>query len=158
MGNEPILTSEGKKALEEKLEHLQTTVRRQVSEQMKKAVEHGDLSENAEYDEARNALNKLERDIYETSTLLARATVVDDDSVSTDTVGVGSLVRVEEISDGGKELEYRLVGPTESDPGNGKISHMCPIGKALMDTCVDDTVSVETPSGTKEYRVISITR
>jgi transcription elongation factor GreA len=158
MEQEPIVTSEGMKALREKLEYLETTRRREVSEQMKKAVDHGDLSENAEYDEARAAYMKLEKEINETASLIARATVVEDHEISTETVGIGSLVQVEDFENGGVTQEFRLVGPTESDPGSGKISHQCPIGKSLMDSRLGDVVSVETPRGTKKYKVISISK
>ena len=158
MEHGPVLTSEGMKELREKLRHLETTRRREVSEQMKRAVDHGDLSENAEYDEARNAYMKLEKEINETASLIARATVVGDHEISTDTVGIGSLVQVEDIENCGTIQEFRLVGPTESDPGRGKISHLCPIGKSLMDSKLGDVVSVKAPGGIKEYRVISISK
>jgi len=156
MENEPVITSEGMKALEEKLEYLETTRRREVSEQMKRAVAHGDLSENAEYDEARAAYLKLEKEINGVAGLIARARVVDDGEISTDSVGVGSLVRIEDAESGGEVHEYRLVGPTETDPDNGKISHLCPIGVALMDSRPGDVVSVTTPGGVRRYRVVSI--
>ena len=97
MEHEPVLTSEGMQALEEKLQHLETTRRREVSQQMKNAIDHGDLSENAEYDEARNAYFKLEKQINETSTLIARAKVIGDNDISTESVGVGSIVQIEDI-------------------------------------------------------------
>jgi transcription elongation factor GreA len=153
---EPVLTSEGMKALEEKLKYLQTTRRREVSEQMKKAVDHGDLSENAEYDEARNAYLKLEKDINEVAGLIARARVVETSEVSTDAVGVGSLVKIEDVENGSKVQQFRLVGPTETDPENGKISHLCPIGTSLMNARLGDIVSVTTPGGVKKYKVTSI--
>lgn len=156
MENEPVLTSDGMKALEEKLVWLKTTRRREVSEQMKKAVDHGDLSENAEYDEARNAYLKLEKEINEVAGLLARARVVDESEISTDSVGVGSLVQIEDVENGGSAQEYRLVGPTETDPDNGKISHLCPIGVALMNSRLGDVVSVTTPGGIRKYKVVSI--
>jgi transcription elongation factor GreA len=153
---EPVLTTEGMKALEAKLEYLQTTRRREVSEQMKKAVDHGDLSENAEYDEARAAYLKLEKEINEVAGLIARARVVDTSEVSTEVVGVGSLVKIEEVENGSREQQYRLVGPTESDPKNGKISHLCPIGTSLMNARLGDVVTVTTPGGEKKYKVTSI--
>ena len=145
-------------ALKEKLHHLETTRRREVSEQMKNAIDHGDLSENAEYDEARNAYLKLEKQINETAGLIARARVIGDSEISTETVGVGSLVQIEDVEDSGKKQEFRLVGPTESDPGNGKISHLCPIGTALMNSKLGDVVSVNTPGGIKKYKVAAITK
>ena len=156
MQNEPVVTSKGMKELEEKLEYLQTVKRQEVSERMKNALEHGDLSENAEYDEARNAYIQLEKQIDETATVIARATVVDDENISTETVGVGSLVQIENVENGGAKQEFRLVGPTESDPESGKLSHQCPIGMALLNAKVGEVVSVNTPGGIKKYRVVSI--
>ena len=158
MEHEPVLTSEGMRALEEKLQYLETTRRREVSLQMKNAIEHGDLSENAEYDEARNAYLELEKQINETATLIARARVIGDNDISTESVGVGSLVQIEDVEDGSKKQEFRLVGPTESNPENGKISHLCPIGRSLMNSKLGDVVSVNTPGGVKKYKVITITK
>ena len=158
MENEPVLTSEGMQALEEKLQYLETTRRREVSEQMKNAIAHGDLSENAEYDEARNTYLQLEKQINEAAGLIARARVIGDSDISTESVGVGSLVQIEDVEDGSKRQEFRLVGPTESNPENGKISHLCPIGMSLMNSKLGDVVSVDTPGGTKKYKVIAIAK
>lgn len=158
MEHEPVLTSEGRQALEEKLEYLETTRRREVSLQMKNAIDHGDLSENAEYDEARNAYLQLEKQINEAAGLIARARVVKDSDINTKWVGIGSLVQVEEIGDSSKKQMLRLVGPTESNPEDGKISHLCPIGMSLMNSRLGDVVSVNTPGGVKKYKVITITK
>jgi transcription elongation factor GreA len=158
MEHEPVLTTEGMQALEEKLQYLETTRRREVSEQMKKAIDHGDLSENAEYDEARNAYLQLEKEINATAGLIARARVVEDSEISTESVGVGSLVKIEDIENGCRRQEYRLVGPTETDPDNGKISHLCPIGMSLMNSKLGDVVSVNAPGGIKKYKIIAITK
>lgn len=158
MEHEPVLTSEGRQALEEKLEYLETTRRREVSLQMKNAIDHGDLSENAEYDEARNAYLQLEKQINEAAGLIARARVVKDSDINTKRVGIGSRVQVEEIGDGSKKQMLRLVGPTESNPEDGKLSHLCPIGMSLMNSRLGDVVSVNTPGGVKKYKVITITK
>ncbi|MBU4175102.1 MAG: transcription elongation factor GreA [Actinobacteria bacterium] len=158
MEHEPVLTSEGMQALEEKLQYLETTRRREVSQQMKKAVDHGDLSENAEYDEARNAYFELEKQINETSTLIARAKVIGDNDISTESVGVGSLVEIKDVENDSNKQKFRLVGPTESNPENGKISHLCPIGMSLMNSKLGDIVSVNTPGGIKKYEVITISK
>lgn len=158
MENESVVTSEGMQALEEKLNFLETTKRKEVSERMKNALAHGDLSENAEYDEARNALMQLEKDINQTATLIAKSTVIEEEDISTESVGVGSLVKILDIENGKKEQEYRLVGPTESDPVSGKISHQCPIGMALMNSKMGEVVSVETPGGIRKYKVIDISK
>jgi len=158
MEHEPVLTSEGMQALEEKLQYLETTRRREVSEQMKNAIGHGDLSENAEYDEARDAYLKLEKQINETAGLIARARVIKDSEINTKRVGIGSLVQVEDVENGSIKQEFRLVDPTESNPETGKISHLCPIGMSLMDSKLGDVVSVNTPGGIKKYKVITITK
>jgi transcription elongation factor GreA len=158
MEHEPVITSEGRQALEEKLQYLETTRRREVSEQMKNAIDHGDLSENAEYDEARKEYLSLEKQINETAGLIARSRVIGDDEISTESVGVGSLVQIEDVEDGSSRQEFRLVGPTESNPGDGKISHLCPIGMSLMNSKLGDVVSVNTPRGVKKYKVIAITK
>jgi transcription elongation factor GreA len=158
MDNEPLVTSKGMEALEEKLLYLETTRRREVSDQMKRAVAHGDLSENAEYDEARNAYLQLEKKINETAGLIARATVIAEEDVSTEIAGVGSLVRVEEVEGDGGIREYRLVGPSESNPREGKISHLCPTGMSLVNSRIGDVVSVTAPGGTRKYKIIAITR
>jgi len=158
MEHEPVLTSEGRQALEEKLQYLETTRRREVSVQMKNAIDHGDLSENAEYDEARNAYLQLEKQINETATLIGRARVVKDSDINTKRVGIGSLVQIEDVENGSNKQEFRLVGPTESNPENGKISHLCPIGMSLMNSKLGDVVSVNTPGGVKKYKVITITK
>jgi len=158
MDDEPVLTAEGRKALEEKLQYLETTRRREVSLQMKNAIDHGDISENAEYDEARTAYLQLEKQINEVAGLIARARVVQDSDIDTDTVGIGSLVEIEDVGDGGKKQTLRLVGPTETNPDEGKISHLCPIGMSLMHAELGDVVAVKTPGGVKNYKVISIAK
>ena len=155
---EPVLTAEGRKALEEKLHYLETTRRREVSLQMKNAIDHGDISENAEYDEARTAYLQLEKQINEVAGLIARARVVEDSDIDTTAVGIGSLVEIEETGDSGRTQTLRLVGPTESDPDEGKISHLCPIGMSLMNSKLGDVVAVKTPGGVKNYKVISIAK
>ena len=157
MEDEPVLTAEGMQALEEKLQYLETTRRREVSEQMKRAIEHGDLWENAEYDEARSAFVQLEKQIKETQMIIARARVVEVSEIDTETVGIGSLVEVED-DDGAARQTLRVVGPTETDPDEGKISHLCPIGQALMNSKTGDVVSVNSPGGVKKYKVVSITK
>jgi transcription elongation factor GreA len=158
MEHEPVLTSEGRQALEEKLHYLETTRRQEVSEQMKTAIDHGDLSENAEYDEARNAYLQLEKQINETAGLIARARVIGDNDISTEVVGVGSLVQIEDVENGSIKQEFRLVGPSESNPEDGRISHLCPIGMSLMNSKLGDVVSVNTPGGVKKYKVVAITK
>ena len=152
------LTRERLVEIEQELRELKTNGRKSVAMKIADARGHGDLSENAEYDEARNAYLKLEKDINEAAGLIARARVIGDSDICTECAGVGSLVQIEEVENGSRKQEFRLVGPTESDPDNGKISHLCPIGKSLMDAKLGDIVSVKTPGGEKKYRVVTISK
>jgi transcription elongation factor GreA len=155
MENEMILTSDGKKALEEKLEKLKNVTRKEVSERMKEAVSHGDLSENAEYDQARNDHLRLDAEIDDIETMLARAKVLDEKNVNTDKVDIGSLVEIKGNGEK-KSRTFRIVGPTETDPNNGKMSYKCPMGKAMMGKKAGDVVNVLTPGGQKKYEIVSI--
>jgi transcription elongation factor GreA len=158
MDQEQVLTAQGRKSLDERLVYLETTRRREVSDQMKRAVDHGDLSENAEYDEARNAYLQLEKEINEVAGLIARARVIAEHEISTETVGIGSIVEIEDVDNGGDAQKYRVVSPHETDPENGKISHLCPIGTSLMNSRLGDVVAVKAPGGTRKYKVIAIAK
>jgi len=158
MDHEPVITSEGRKALEEKLQYLETTRRREVSLQMKNAIDHGDISENAEYDEARTAYLQLEKQINEVAGLIAMARVVNENEISTESVGIGSLVRIQEVGNGSKIQTLRVVGPTETNPDEGKISHLCPIGMALMSSTLGEVVSVTSPGGVRKYKIVTISK
>ncbi|MBQ4363290.1 MAG: transcription elongation factor GreA [Oscillospiraceae bacterium] len=144
------------KLVEEK-EYLVTVKRKEVAQKLKEARSFGDLSENAEYDEAKNEQAILESRINELEILISNATVVDDDEISVHEVGVGSYVKL-------KDLEFdevetlQIVGSTESDPDNGKISDESPIGKAALRKKVGDIFEVEAPAGLIKFEVLDITR
>lgn len=144
------------KLVEEK-EYLVTVKRKEVAQKLKEARSFGDLSENAEYDEAKNEQAILESRINELEILISNAIVVDDDEVSVHEVGVGSYVELKDIEDNESET-LQIVGSTESDPDNGKISDESPIGKAAIHKKVGEVFEVETPVGIRKFEVIKITR
>ncbi|MBE6875072.1 MAG: transcription elongation factor GreA [Ruminococcus albus] len=144
------------KLVEEK-EYLVTVKRKEVAQKLKEARSFGDLSENAEYDEAKNEQAILESRINELEILISNATVVDDDEVSVHEIGVGSYVKLKDLEL--DEIEtLQIVGSTESDPDNGKISDESPIGKAAMHMKVGDIFEVEAPAGMIKFEVLEITR
>lgn len=144
------------KLVEEK-EYLVTVKRKEVAQKLKEARSFGDLSENAEYDEAKNEQAILESRINELEILISNATVVDDEDISIHEVGVGSYVKLKDLEL--DEIEtLQIVGSTESDPDNGKISDESPIGKAALHQKVGDIFEVETPSGAIKFEVLEISR
>ena len=138
--------------LQEELEYLITVKRREVAQKLKEARSFGDLSENAEYDEAKNEQAILESKINELELLISNATVVEDDDISVNEIGVGSIIKIKDI-----ELD-EIVGSTESDPDNGKISDESPIGKAALKHKVGDIFEAETPAGLLKFEVIDISK
>ena len=152
-----LVTEEGLKKLETELEYLKTTKRKEVVETIKVAMSFGDLSENSEYDEAKNEQAKVEVRIMEIEDLLKNIKVVDDSEVNTDVVNVGSKVTVLNLALN-KELVYSIVGSTEADPFNMKISDESPIGKALIGAEKDSVVEYETPSGKFSLKILDISK
>lgn len=155
--NKTVVSVEGMKKLEERLQYLITTRRAEVAEQISIARGFGDLSENAEYDEAKNEQSRLEAEIVELENAIRTAIVIDDENVSTDRVNVGTTVRVAYVQDGDEE-EYAIVGARESDPMNNRISNECPIGAALLGKHLGDVVMVEAPDGQLELKILEIRR
>ena len=147
MAKQVMLTIEGLQKLEEELEYLKTVKRKEVAEKIKEARGFGDLSENAEYDEAKNEQNQVESRIIELENMLKNAAIIDQDDVDIDKVGLGTRVKVLD-TEFDEKFEYSMVGSTEADPDNFKISDESPVGKALMGKKVGDTVEVNTPAGT----------
>ena len=150
-----ILTTEGHQKLEQELEQLKTVRRKEVSEKIKVALSFGDLSENSEYDEAKNEQAMVEARIAEVEQMLKNASVLDEAGITTDTIGVGSVIRIRHMKLG-REDTYKIVGSTEASPLQKKISDESPVGKALLGHHVGDVVEVETPSGIIEYEVLEI--
>ena len=154
---EILLTYEGMKKLEEELEYLKTVKRREVAQKIKEAREQGDLSENAEYDAAKDEQRDIEARIEELEKILKNAEVVDEDEVDLERINIGCKVKILDI-EYNEELEYKIVGSTEANSLKGKISNESPVGKALIGTKVGDVINVETPAGVFQYKVLEIQR
>ena len=157
MAKEFKITSARLKELEQELNYLKTTREKEVAELIKEARSFGDLSENSEYDEAKNEQGEIESKIAQLEAMLANAVVLDDKDVNTDHVNVGNLVKIYDFEHD-KEYEYRIVGVTEADPFENKISDDSPIGKALLGSRRGDTVTVEAPKGIIKFNIVEISR
>ncbi len=157
MAKQIIVTEEGLKKLKEELEYLKTTKRKEVVEAIRVALSFGDLSENSEYDEAKNEQAKTEARINELEESLKHVKVISDSEVTTDTVNVGNRVKVydEEFEE---EILYTIVGSTEADPLEDKISDQSPIGAALIGRQVGETVEVTTPGGVISLKILEISK
>lgn len=152
-----ILTSEGLEKLEKELEYLKTVKRQEVAAEIKVALGYGDLSENSEYDEAKNKQAQMEIRIVEIEAMLKNAKVIDEADISTDTVSLGCTVTVYDV-EFDEEICYNIVGSTEADPSNGKISDESPVGTALLGKKVGDVVEVPAPAGSIELKVVAINK
>ena len=156
-GTKKLLTYAGLKKLEDELEELKVVKRREIAQKIKEAREQGDLSENAEYDAAKDEQRDIEARIEELEKLLKNVEVVVEDEVDLETINIGCTVTVYDF-DFEEELEFRLVGSTEANSLENKISNESPVGQALMRKKVGDVVSVETEAGVFEYKVLKIER
>ena len=152
-----ILTYEGLRNYEEELHDLKVVKRKEVAQKIKEAREQGDLSENAEYDAAKDEQRDIEARIEELEKILKNAEVVIEDEVDLDKINVGCLVKILD-TELKEELEYKIVGSTEANSLKGKISNESPVGKALMGAKVGDKVNVETQAGVIQYKVLEIQR
>ena len=152
-----LLTQEGYNKLEEELEYLKTVKRKEVAERLKVAISFGDLSENAEYDEAKNEQAKLEEQILKLDEQLRKAVIIDESQIDLDIVMVGSIVKLYDF-DFDEEIEYSIVGSAEADPFEGKISNESPVGKALLGARVGEVVEVQVPDGANKFKVLDIRR
>ena len=156
MAKDVILTPEGLLELQAKIEHLSTERRREVAERIKDAREFGDISENSEYDDAKNEQAMLERQIADLEEKLRSASVIDEGSVSTDVVSVGSVVHVKDQRTE-KSVKYKIVGSAEANPSEAKLSNESPVGKALIGHRRNDIVSVPVPRGpARELKITKI--
>ena len=152
-----VVTREGLQKMKEELEYKETTEKMRIAEQLKVAISYGDLSENAEYDAAKNDQAALEQRINELKQMIENAVVVDESKIDKDTVGFGTRVTIIDLDDeDGEEEEYTIVGTSESDPVNGRLSNESPVGAALIGSHVGDTVVAQTPGGNRRLRVVSI--
>ena len=152
-----IMTFAGLRALEDELFDLKVYKRKEVAQKIKEAREQGDLSENAEYDAAKDEQRDIEARIEELEKLLKNVEVVGQDEVDADTVGIGSRVKLYDV-EMDEDVEYTLVGSTEADALNGKISNESPVGAALIGSKVGETIVVETISGDLEFKILEIAR
>ncbi len=157
MEKKNIMTYEGLKKLEDELEELKVVKRKEVSQKIKEAREQGDLSENAEYDAAKDEQRDIEARIEQIEKILKNAEVVVEEEVDLEKISIGCKVRIldEEFDE---ELEYKIVGSTEANSLKGKISNESPVGKALIGKKVGDEVTVETQVGELKYKVLEIQR
>jgi len=150
-----VVTKEGLKSLQDELETLSTTRRRQIAERLKEAISYGDLSENSEYEEAKNDQAFVEGRIMELEEMLKTAKVVDEKAHSKQVVEIGTKVKILSIKKK-EELEFTIVGSTESDPFNGRISNEAPLGVALMGSKLGDVVTVSMKDGKTDYEILKL--
>ena len=157
MAQEIKMSASGLKAMQDELEYLKTVRRKELAEEIKEARSHGDLSENSEYDEAKNTQGLVENRITELEQMVKNAVIIDESELSVDSVSVGTHVSIKMTGDDEAE-EYDIVGRTEADPINGKISDESPVGHALLGKAVGEKAEVLLPSGQAvEYEVLAIT-
>jgi transcription elongation factor GreA len=152
---EVLLTGDGIKRLEDELHLLKSVKRREIAERIRTAIEFGDISENSEYEEAKNEQAFIEGRIITLEKLLRRARVIDTRDVPEDTVAVGSTVLLKDL-EYGDEIEYTIVGSAEADPALNKISNESPVGRAILGKKVGDVVEVKVPAGTLKYQILNI--
>ena len=152
-----ILTYEGLKKYEDELENLKVVKRQEVAQKIKEARAQGDLSENAEYDAAKDEQRDIEARIDELEKILKNAEVIVEDEVDLDKINIGCQVKILDI-EMNQELDYKIVGSTEANSLKGKISNESPVGRALIGAKTGDIVRVETPGGELEYQVLEIQR
>lgn len=157
MAKQIIVSHEGLKKLQQELEYLKTVKRKEVAQAIQKARAYGDLSENSEYDEAKNEQAEIEGKIANLEATLENAIVLDDAELGTDKVNVGNKVTVHNI-DADEESEYKIVSTAEADPIMGLISDDSPLGKALIGQRKGDSVNVETPMGIVKYTITDISK
>jgi len=155
--NKPVtvLTRNGEAKLKAELDELKSVRRREIAEKIKVALSFGDLSENSEYDEAKNEQGIIESRIAEIEATLAHAQIIEDDEISTEKVGIGTTVKLLDL-EMEEEMEFRIVGTKEADINTGKLSDESPIGAAIIGHKVGETVDVETPSGILKFEVLDI--
>lgn len=156
-GKQHFMTLEGKINLEKELDYLKSVKRQEVSERIKIAKGFGDLSENSEYDEAKNEQAQVEERIYKLENIIANAKVIDDKEVTLDKISVGSKVTLMNLKYE-EEEEYAIVGTTEADPFEAKISNESPLGQALLGKEKGQKVEIQVPDGVVQYEILEISR
>jgi transcription elongation factor GreA len=154
-GQEIVLTAEGYARLEGELEHLSKVERKAVADRIREAKDFGELTENAEYEDAKSEQAIIEGRILELRQVLSQAVILREEDIPTDYVGIGSFVRVRDM-DTGEEWEFRMVSPFEADPDEDRISHESPIGGALLGHEVGEVVEANIPAGKVRYQILEI--
>ncbi len=152
-----ILTSDGLKKIEQKLDFLKSVRRREVAERIKQAIEYGDISENSEYEDAKNEQAFIEGEIITLEKMLRTAKVIDEGEISTDVVTLGSTVTLKDLEDS-EIFEYTIVGSAEADPMEWRISNESPVGEAILGQPVGIIIEVSVPAGVLKYEVMDIKR
>ncbi len=152
-----LLTQEGYDKLEEELENLKVVKRKEVAERIKVAISFGDLSENAEYDEAKKEQAQVEERILKLENMVRKAVIIDESKIDLNVVTIGSIVKVKDL-EFDEEVEYTIVGSTEEDPYDGKISNESPVGKALLGRAAKEVVEVQVPDGVAKFEILEIRR
>jgi transcription elongation factor GreA len=155
MARETVLTPEGLEELKAKIEHLSGDRRREVAERIKEAREFGDISENAEYDDAKNEQAMLEHKIAQLEERLVNARVIESGDVDLSVVSVGAKVRLRDV-DANKTFEYTIVGSAEANPAESKLSNESPVGRAIIGRKKGETVEVTAPRGALKYKILDI--
>lgn len=156
MDNKQVkLTEDGLKQLEEELEYLKTKKRKEVSEKIKVALGFGDLSENSEYDEAKNEQAQVEARIVSVENMLKNAIVIDESERDTSKVELGATVTIHDI-EFDEDITYKIVGSTEADPDEGRLSDESPLGKSLMGKAEGEMIDVDAPAGVIQYKISKI--
>lgn len=157
MQKQVLLTAEGLQNLENELDELKTVKRKEIAEKIKVALSFGDLSENSEYDEAKNDQAMVEARIATIEAMLKNVKIIDESEINNELVHIGSKIKVKNITKN-IEREYKIVGSNEAAPLQGRISDESPVGKSLLGLAVGDTAQVETPAGLVEYQVLEISK
>ena len=152
-----VLTNDGLVKLEQELEELKTVKRKEVASKIKVALSFGDLSENSEYDEAKNVQARVEARIAQLESMLQDVTLVNEDELDTEKIHIGSRISIKDL-EMNEVLEYRIVGSTEANPADGKISDESPVGKALLGHSPGEIVEVDVPAGAIQFEILEIIR
>ena len=157
MAEEMLLTKEGYEKIVAEHEELVTVRRKEVAERIKEAISYGDISENSEYDSAKNEQAELEERINKLENMMRKAKIIDETSMTNDRVGIGLKVKVIEL-ESNETMEFAIVGSTEADPFEGKISNESLVGAALIGKMLNEIAEVQVPDGVVSYKVIDITK
>lgn len=154
---EVFMTEEGYRKIEEELDELKSVKRKEISDRIKQALEFGDISENSEYDQAKSDQAQLEEKILKLENMLRNSKIIEEDSLNTSMVSIGSTVKVKCLADDEVE-EFTIVGSAEADPFDGKVSNESPIGMALIGKKKNAVVKVAVPDGVIEYKITKISK